>query len=265
MLDEKSGNPEPFADEISSARNEEIPNVHIDNGISLDPAVCAILVPVATEMERQCQQALAELGNRGYEVRTQTGLSAIDYARSFMVTEALSLGFDEILFIDGDIAFNPNDVEKLRAHGKDFICGAYMQKGSGFLTTQFESKERIPLGSIGGLHKVKTCGMGFNLIRREVFECVEELFKLPTCGIHCNNPLVPYFMPMIIVENGFDRYLCEDMAFCHRAKKAGFELWCDTSISLWHIGKYGFSFHDYGKTMQQFFNDAYEGLTCVME
>ena len=66
---------------------------------------------------------------------------------------------------------------------------------------------------------------------------------------------IPYFLPEIIELNGMKRYLPEDFVFCYRAAKAGYKIWCDTSISLWHVGRYGFSFRDMNQNVQAFFNE----------
>ena len=80
-----------------------------------DPASCVVLMPVGSHIEPQTENALRELERRGYPVWRSFGCSAIDFARSRLATQALSEGFAETLWIDADIVFDPDEVDRLRA------------------------------------------------------------------------------------------------------------------------------------------------------
>lgn len=85
-----------------------------------DPARCVVLVPVGGAIEAGCEEGLRELERRGHPVRRVRGYSAIDAARCQMATDALNDGFEELMWIDSDVVFDPNDIDKLRAHaGRD--------------------------------------------------------------------------------------------------------------------------------------------------
>ena len=34
----------------------------------------------------------------------------------------------QMMWIDSDVAFNPDDIERLRAHQQPFVCGIYAKK-----------------------------------------------------------------------------------------------------------------------------------------
>jgi hypothetical protein len=87
-----------------------------------------ILVPVGSTIEPRCEAALAALERRGYAVRRVLGYSAIDFGRSTMASEALADGLDELMWIDSDIVFQPDDVETLRGRGVPLECGIYAKK-----------------------------------------------------------------------------------------------------------------------------------------
>lgn len=59
-------------------------------------------------------------------------------------------------------------------------------------------------------------------------------------------PLVPYFLPMVVEEDGVAWYLGEDYAFCERARRCGYRIVADTTVRLQHIGMYGYSWEDIG-------------------
>src|SRR4030095_13201139 len=65
----------------------------------------------------------------GYVVRRVSGYAAIDQGRSQMATDALAEGFDEIMWIDSDVDFDPDSVDRLRAHDLPVVCGIYPKKG----------------------------------------------------------------------------------------------------------------------------------------
>ena len=94
-----------------------------------DPSACVVLVPVGGAIEAGCDDALRELERRGYAVRRVRGYSAVDAARNQMATDALAAGFDELMWIDSDVVFDPDDVDRLRAHDRPFTCGIYPKKG----------------------------------------------------------------------------------------------------------------------------------------
>ena len=95
----------------------------------LSPKRCAVLVPYQGRIVSQCQTALLELERRGYVVRRVEGYSAIDQARNQIGSDALADGFQETLWIDSDVGFNPDDIEKVRKHGLPITCGIYPKKG----------------------------------------------------------------------------------------------------------------------------------------
>jgi hypothetical protein len=95
----------------------------------LDPRKCVVLVPFIGFIHQECEEALKELERRGYPVRRVGGYAAIDQGRNQMATDALLDGFEETLWIDADVGFHPDSVERLRSHPHPIVCGVYPQKG----------------------------------------------------------------------------------------------------------------------------------------
>ena len=75
--------------------------------------------------------------------------------------------------------------------------------------------------------------------------------KLPVCNQQFPAQLIPWFMPMIHPGMG-NWYLAEDYAFCERARLCGMKTIIDTTIRLWHVGSYRFSWEDAGSDKQRF-------------
>ena len=232
----------------------------------LDPRRCVVLVPFMGFIHQECEEALKALERRGYIVRRVGGYANIDQGRNQMSTDALMEGFEETLWIDSDVGFNPDDVEKLRAHNLPIVCGIYPQKGKRALASHvMPGAPSMTFGKDGGLVELLYAGTGFLLIRREVYQTVLRQLELPICNERFGHPMIPFFLPMLHdIEEGC-WYLGEDYAFCHRARECGFKVFADTSIRLWHIGTYRYGWEDAGSELRRFgsftlnFNDQSRG------
>ncbi len=221
---------------------------------SLDPARCVVLVPVGGSIVPACEEALAELERRGYPVRRVRGYSAIDQGRNQMATDAMADGFDETMWIDSDVGFDPDDVDKLRRHNVPIACGIYPQKGRRVLACHvLPGTEKLIFGDEGGLTEILYAGTGFLLVRREAYETIHQKLQLPLCNERFGGrPMVPYFQPMSHPDATGHWYLAEDFSFCQRARQAGFKIHADTSVRLLHFGNYGYGWEDAGMELQRF-------------
>ena len=220
---------------------------------SFSPGQCAILVPYLGYIHQDCDSALKELERRGYAVRRVGGFSAIDQGRNQMATDALADGFEETLWIDSDIAFHPNDVEKLRRHNLPITVAIYPQKGRQALASHvMPGTQQFTFGNRGGLTEMLYAGTGFMLIRRQTYLSIMEQLKLPLCNERFGKPTIPFFQPLIRSTEEGPWYLAEDYAFCHRARTCGFKIMADTTIRLGHIGTYQYSWEDAGTQRLRF-------------
>jgi hypothetical protein len=217
-------------------------------------ASCVILVPVNGSPVPECEEGLRELERRGYRVWRVRGYSAIDAARCQMATDALAQNFDELFWIDSDIVFDPNDVDRLRRHDLPFVCGLYAKKGSRQFAASFlPGTEQLLLGKDGRLAEIQGCGFGFTLTRRVVYETMQRDLQLPVCNEKFGKKLVPYFWPTIAADGpGTHWYLSEDLAFCARARHVGFPVVADLGVRLWHVGSYKYGWEDAGSEKERY-------------
>lgn len=213
-----------------------------------EPAKCVVLVPVGSHIEPACERGLAELERLGYPVRRVRGYAAIDQGRNQMATDALREGFAETMWIDSDIEFTLDDIEKLRRSGLPISSAIYPQKGKRSIASHvLPGTEQIVFGEKGGLLEILYAATGFLHVRREAYEAIQTKLSLPTCNESFGSPMIPFFQPMVIddpVRGAW--YLAEDFSFCHRARQAGFQIFADTTIRLKHIGGYGYTWEDAG-------------------
>ena len=223
------------------------------SGNPMDPRRCAILVPFATSIVPPCERALEELERRGYPVRRVGGYAAIDQGRNQMATDALLDGFEETMWIDADVEFHPDAIDRLRSHGLPIVAGIYPQKGRRALASNVvPGTPNIVFGKEGGLVEILYAGAGFFHVRREVYLAIQEQLRLPMCNERFRIPLLPFFHPMLHPCEDGHWYLAEDYAFCERARQCGFKIMADTTIRLWHIGNYAYGWEDAGMERERF-------------
>ena len=151
------------------------------------------------------------------------------------------------MWVDSDIAFEPQSVQRLRSHGLPIVCGLYPKKAEKEWSSQLlPGQKSITLGEGGELIEIHYAATGFLLVRRPVFLEVQRQQQLPACFWRGAKPTIPFFLPMVIASGGGHFYLGEDFAFCEGARRCGFRIFADTSIRLQHIGIYGYSWEDVG-------------------
>jgi hypothetical protein len=218
-----------------------------------DPKSCVILVPFSGFIHHECDEALKELERRGYQVRRVGGCAAIDQGRNQMASDALRDGFEETLWIDSDIGFDPDSVERLREHRLPIVCGIYPKKGQRAIACNvLPGMPQMLFGEQGGLVELLYAGAGFLHVRREVYLKIQRQLQLPMCNERFGQPLIPFFYPLIHPADDGHWYLAEDYAFCERARACGYQIFADTTIRLWHIGTYRYGWEDAGVEQQRY-------------
>jgi len=140
-------------------------------------------------------------------------------ARNKMVDRAVASGSTHLLFVDSDISFPKDAVQKLIAQDKDVIGGMYNRREEGNLPTilmEEGDKLVIPETVPTETFPVFATGTGFMLIKLASLSKVEY----------------PYFWFGVHK----DRMLGEDAWFCRQVQKAGLTVWCDPTLGIKHIG-----------------------------
>lgn len=212
-----------------------------------------VIVPTYAHIEPECEAGLAALERGGIPIWRRFGCSAIDKARSVLASEALARGFDRMLWIDSDIAFRVHDALALLEAPHTFCCAAYVLKRPlGGFALSVDKQDGLRFGAGGGWLEARACGFGFVAVSAEVFRALDAV--VPEAFDDVGKRHRPYFMPLCAelepapgapkAPAVLPQYHSEDYSFCRRARDAGFKLWCDTRIRLYHIGRYLFSWED---------------------
>lgn len=148
-------------------------------------------------------------------------------ARRICVEEALENGCSHLFFIDSDMAFMPNVLEKLASHRKMVVGANYHARKFPLESTIKFREDGVTVPKDGKdfpkqLFKCYAVPTGMMLIDLRVFE------KLPK----------PWFN-FTYKEDGTMDY-GEDVYFCDLVQKAGYDVWCDPTIDVRHIGDFGY-------------------------
>src|SRR6516162_3125811 len=211
-------------------------------GPSSVPGNPVVLVPYYSAVEKECDEGLRALGRSGVQVR-RASFSAIDLLRNVMLSQALRDGFDRFLFIDADIGFDAADALRLLSRPEPVVVGVYMKKHSRDYSGAFAAgvNEVVFGPAAPKLYPMLYASAGFMRIHAEVLRRMIAELNLPLCHWGSIKGIYPFFLPMCVPDGrGGTRYLTEDYSFSHRLQQIGIVPMADTSIKLFHYGKYGF-------------------------
>jgi len=203
----------------------------------------AICIPSRGEMAIGTAFDLAVMV--GYDSRFRRGHNAVYTVNGTLIFDqrnnlaqaALEEGSDYILWIDADMRFPKNTIDRLLKHDKDIVGvnattrSIPVKATAKMLEIDLENKENHWLQVISkgktGLEKVTAIGCGVMLVKRKVFEQTPK----------------PWFW---FYQLPGGKTLGEDVHFCVAAQDAGFETWVDHDLSneIGHVGEYVYGWKD---------------------
>lgn len=139
---------------------------------------------------------------------------SIAHNRNKIVEEAE--GSDYILFVDADMTFGEGTLKRLLAQNKDIIGVDYSYKELPRQTTVKHDFKETPKE----LFSCRAVGGGILLVKTSVFKKIAK----------------PYF----VMDHNEEGYIAkgEDVYFCEKAREAGFEIYCDPTLIIGHVGDY---------------------------
>jgi hypothetical protein len=191
-----------------------------------------------------------------------SGIPLVTYARNELVARFIETPeATHLLFIDADVAFEPEQAFRLLRFGADVAAAAYPRKTIDWRRVERAVKdgrppetaalhyavawaETGPITVKNGFARVRYVGAGFLLLTRaavtRLCEAHPELkYKRGQGEAYPNNPYCyGIFETMLLPE--VEGYLSEDAAFCKRWADLGGEIWLDTQSKLVHIGPMAF-------------------------
>jgi hypothetical protein len=165
----------------------------------------------------------------------------VGMSRNNLTAQFLKTDCTHLLFLDSDLIFEPEQVERITSHHVPVVGGCYPLKGEGELQwcgNGFLDRE-LPVHD-DGLQQVRFIGTGFMVIRRDV---IERMIEADRAEIEYQRDEPPHAtqwdvwrMGVRQTDDARRRFLTEDWFFCQRANELGFTVWADTQVCLRHIG-----------------------------
>lgn len=171
-------------------------------------------------------RGVAHLVSKGYPTKFIIKQSCYVHTnRNEIVKNALQSVVDYLMFVDSDIVFEPDAIEKLILHGKEIIGGIYHSRDEykRIFAYEFRDGKLVEISdknfSPKQLKEVEAIATGFMLIDTKIFK------KLSL-------PFFFYGDPIKFPE------LSDDLYFCMNARTKGIKVWADPDIEIKHIGNY---------------------------
>lgn len=200
--------------------------------------------------------------------------SLITRARNYICDEFLRSNATNLMFIDSDIGFNPQDVIAMLAMQSeespyDVLCGPYpkkciswekikqaVDKGvadedpnqldkfvGDFVFNPVANQTQIPIGQPA---EVSEGGTGFMMIKRSAFDTYKQAYPeksykpdhIRTDHFDGSREIMAYFDCEI--DKVSKRYLSEDYCFCQKARAIGLKVWLNPWMKLQHVGTFVF-------------------------
>lgn len=168
------------------------------------------------------------------EVRFSMTCSSLVYdARNVLAKQAVTEGYDRVLWLDSDMDFNPDLLKQLSAdmdEGREMVSGLYFKRKAPIKPVIYKEvgyyhdpeKETVTPIAISyddypkdSIFPIAGCGFGGVLVSTDLIKRVGEKFGLP-------------FSPMV----GFG----EDLTFCKHVSELGVEMYCDSRVKMGHVG-----------------------------
>ncbi len=168
------------------------------------------------------------------------GGTYLDINREEIAQSAIDDGYDYLFFVDADMIFKPDTLDRLYDRNKGVTGAVYSIRGGkehGPCIYTYNAKKDTydmfkdwPIND--GLVRVDGIGTGLLLIK------ISELKKIPAprfAYLECETP----------DKEGNRRRLGEDLSFCKRCAKQGIKIYADTHIWTGHLGTHIFTYRDY--------------------
>lgn len=212
-----------------------------------------IVTPVARAPAAQYTlsiiRTMVELREMGIRARLQwvRGNSNLPRARNELVAEFLASDCTDLLWIDDDMGWKPNDVVRLLASDKDFIGGVGRKKTDTadtrldtWCATFLPEVVQDEMGAV----QVKGIGTGFAKVSRRVFEAVQAAH--PEWRREALDSMPPevgaqFYSFYRFVDEPGRPMMSEDLAFCETWRSLGGTVWADPTIELVHVGEREFT------------------------
>ena len=187
-----------------------------------------IAIPCMDTVQTEFVRSLVSMRYVGEVQFMFTECSLIYHARTSLCKMALEAGADYVLWLDSDVIFEPDLMERLMEdiQGRDMVTAVYHGRRPPFKPVIWKTITTglLPENMVveqyddypeDGLFEIAACGFGAVLMKIGVIADVAATFHQT-------------FSPL--------PGLGEDLSFCVRARNCGLKIWCDPKLQIGHKG-----------------------------
>lgn len=165
------------------------------------------------------------------------GDAAIQRARNSLTKKFLDSDCTHILFIDSDLVFSVDQIQRIVSHKEEVVGGLYCKKQEGKPELVLNNYFRLHPIRDDGLMEVRYVGTGFIRVARTVFERMiaawdEQIWY--TSDYSKQKEWDFWHMGVYQYPDGKRRFLSEDWWFCQKCLDLGIKVWADMRCLLRH-------------------------------
>lgn len=166
------------------------------------------------------------------ETQISFRVSSLVYdSRNLLAGEAVSQGYDRILFLDSDMVFQPDLLIRLSKdldEGRDYVCGLFFRRKPPYKPVIYKDLHYHR----DGLKLDMKLEPYLDYPQNEIFEVAGSGFGAVMMTTELVNKVGDKFGYPFSPEMGFG----EDLSFCWRVKQLGIPMYCDSSVKVGHVG-----------------------------
>lgn len=187
-----------------------------------------IAVPCYDTMRAEFAQSLIGLMEKlnaegtAYNVKIISG-TVVHTARDNLARHAIKNKFSHVLWLDADMVFEDTILDDLTISGKtdQILCGRFVSRHSPYLPTIFKS-------------------LAPEVTRFDEDHIPDDTFRICACGFACVLTPVKALEDVLNHNKGMaflpTANASEDIAFCKRATGVGYQIWCEPTARVGHVG-----------------------------
>lgn len=153
-------------------------------------------------------------------------------SRNILSLYAIENGYDNVLWLDSDMVFPPDILQKLESHHMHMVTGLYVRRNDPITPVIFSVLDEPTRNADGTLRKNSDPYINYPR---------DSFFPVAGCGFGC------VLTSVKLLKDVWDHFgpaftpypwAGEDLSFCHRVNKLGYQIHCDSTISCGHVGSY---------------------------
>ena len=153
-------------------------------------------------------------------------------SRNILSLYAIENGYDNVLWLDSDMVFPPDILQKLESHHMHMVTGLYVRRNDPITPVIFSVLDEPTRNADGTLRKNSDPYINYPR---------DSFFPVAGCGFGC------VLTSVKLLKDVWDHFgpaftpypwAGEDLSFCHRVNQLGYQIHCDSTISCGHVGSY---------------------------